>query len=281
MVGFAMKTLKGKHNCYAPGTGNVCSGGANRLLGTVLPAVLFLFVSAEAAVVITPSGQTFTEGGTGNFFPFSLGQDTSEVPSGTQRYQQVYNASEFSGLVPGGEFITQLAFRPDIDGNFAGPFTATLPSIRIDLSTVAAGADGLSSTFANNVGANDTIVYGGVTGAALSISSSFTGPVNGPKNFDIIINLTTPFFYNPAAGNLLLDVRNFGGGSTALFDAQATPSDSVSRVATMGSGVGSPTADLNDTLGLVTKFTTAVPEPGALGLIGAGLLGLRFWRPQR
>src|SRR5207249_8841041 len=94
--------------------------------------------------------------------------------------------------------------------------TSTLPDIQIDLSTTSAGDDGLSTTYANNVGADDTVVF---TRGALTLSSAFTGPPDGPKDFDIIITLTTPFLYNPALGNLLLDVRNFGGGFTTVLDA--------------------------------------------------------------
>jgi hypothetical protein len=69
-----------------------------------------------------------------------------------------------------------------------------------------------------------------------------------------LIPLTTPFWYNPAAGNLLLDVRNSGGGSSASFDAVSTTSDSVSRV--FGS-VTNVTGSTNS-LGLVTEFTLGV-----------------------
>ncbi len=234
-------------------------------------AAALLASTVKAAVIVTPSGQSSTGGNYGNAAPFDiLGLEPS------QRYQQVYSASEFSGLRAGGEFITQIAFRPN--ASLGAAFSRTLPDIRIDLSTTSSGPDALSYTFASNVGADDTIVYGGPTGSALSLSSSFAGPSGGPMNFDIIINLTTPFFYDPAAGNLLLDVRNFGGGATTLFDAQMTAGDSVSRVGTWFSfGVDSPTANFRDTLGLVTQFTT-VPEPTAPGFLGLGLLGLSLFR---
>ena len=57
--------------------------------------------------------------------------------------------------------------------------------------------DGLNPcNFANNVGADDTIVHSG----SLFLSSAFTGPAGGPKGFDILIHLTTPFTYDPASG---------------------------------------------------------------------------------
>jgi PEP-CTERM motif len=110
----------------------------------------------------------------------------------------------------------------------------------------------------------------------LSLSRSFTGPAGGPMDFDVVITLTTPFFYNPAAGNLLRDVRNFGGGTTTVLDAESTTGDSIGRVHTTSSspgGVNSPNAGHGDSAGLVTQFTYTVPEPAAacLVVIGAGL----------
>ena len=235
---------------------------------------LSVLTASRAATITAPNGLTSVEGNEANLLPFNIGADAQSVPSGTERYQQVYAAGQFFALQPGGEFITQIAFRPD--ANFgASAFSSTLPRIRIDLSTTLAAPDGLSTVFASNVGGNNTVVFGGLTGAPLALSSSFTGPAGGPKNFDIVINLTTAFFYNPAAGNLLLDVRNFGGGLTVYFDAAYTPGDAVSRVGTYNIGnVGSATADFLDTVGLVTRFTTSAPapEPASAALLGLGSL---------
>jgi hypothetical protein len=157
-----------------------------------------------------------------------------------------------------------------------------LPSIRIDLSTTTQAPDGLSLTFANNIGANNTTVFGGPTGALLSLSSTASGQ---PRNFDVTINLSVPFLYNPSLGNLLLDVRNFGGGGTNVFDAEETLGDSVSRIVTSNSGVNSATADFGDSVGLVTQFTfVGVPEPSAMLLVGtsaASFWGVRLRRRAR
>ncbi len=225
--------------------------GALLLLGAINPA------HAIEPTVVVPNSARTTEGNSNNGYPFDLGQTGLT----SQRYQQVYAASQFGG----GGLITQIIFRPDA---FAGQaFTSTLPDIQIDLSTTSAADDGLSSTYADNVGADDTVVF--VRGA-LTLSSAFTGPPDGPKDFDIIITLTTPFLYNPALGNLLLDVRNYGGGTTTFFDAVFTTGDGVSRVYNqdVNSGTGS-----TDTEGLVTGFVI-VPEPSsaALSLAGGGTL---------
>ena len=192
---------------------------------------------AQTSVVV-PNAQAAAEGNSNNDAPIV----------GAQRYQQVYASSQFSGPIQ----ITEIRFRPDaFSGN---PFSTTLSDIQINLSTTAAAPDGLSTTYANNVGADDTIVY---ARGPLSISSSDTGPVGGPKDFDIIITLTTPFNYNPASGNLLFDVRNYGGGTTTPFDAQSTSGDSVSRLTNLDVNGATGSAD---TLGLVAQFIGPGPS---------------------
>jgi hypothetical protein len=157
--------------------------------------MLLFAVRTALGGVIVPNSLATVEGNENNCFPFGFCEG-----NGTMRYQQVYASSQFSGPI----LIGQILFRPD--ATFGGGFSALLPDIQIDMSTTREAADALSTTFADNVGPDDTIVY---ARGALPLFSSFTGPAAGPKTFDITINLTTPFLYNPAAGNLLLDVRNY------------------------------------------------------------------------
>jgi len=74
--------------------------------------------------------------------------------------------------------------------------------------------------------------------------AGFTGPAGGPKDFDILIHLATPFVYDPAEWPICSWTSgNFTGGVTTRFDAVITAGDAVSRIATVDSGVNSPTAD--------------------------------------
>ena len=217
--------------------------------------------------VVVPNAFANVPGDTNNGFPFNLGSFTSS----TQRYQQVYASNQFSAIsVP--TFISAISFRVATDGS-GSAFSSTLPSIQINLSTTSATPSSLSSTYSDNIGGNDAQVYSG----ALTLSSTNTG---SPPNFDITITLQTPFLYDPVSGNLLMDVRNFGGGSTTQFDA-INSDPSVERV--WNNDVTSPTGSV-DGLGLITQFTfTAVPEPTTWALIGVGSLGtgVYAWRKKQ
>lgn len=208
--------------------------------------------SAQTSLVVVPSSLVTLEGNSNNSFPFNIGPLSGFPFFTSMRYQQVFAASEFASLA-GPRSITRIAFRPDASNGSA--FTGTCPFIQINLSTTGATPDGLSTVFANNIGGDDTVVFSG----ALSLSSADTGPVAGPKAFDIAINLQYTFLYNPAAGNLLLDVRNFSGCPTTPFDAHAVRGDSTSRLfSTNPNGVNDSTGAAV-TSGLVAQFT-AIPD---------------------
>ncbi len=214
---------------------------------TALSLTLF-FIAAPtfAETIVIPNSLATVEGDTENEFPFS-------VPF-SMRYQQVFAAQEFTP--PSTPMsITQISFRPDSENG--NPFDTTLTNIQINLSTTSAVPAGLSLTFADNVGSDDTVVFSG----SLSLSSADTGPPGGPKDFDIIINLQTPFLYDPDSGNLLLDVRNFDGGTTTSFDS--ADAGSIYRVYTFApEDATSPTAQQASSQGLVAQFTaTRVARP--------------------
>jgi hypothetical protein len=220
---------------------------------------------AKADLIVVPNANAAVAGNTDNRFPFLV--------NGGMRYQQVFAASQFAAL-GGPQLVTDMALR---NGIFvAQPFTATIASIQIALSTTALAPDALSATFANNIGADNKQVFSG----SLTLSST-NGP--GPGNthvFDIVIHFDTPFLYDPAQGNLLLDVRNNSGADAFVgsdfFDAVTAAGDPVSRVF---GPEGDPNATVGalDTLGLIVQFGTAstvVPEPSSLVLLSVGGVAL-------
>jgi phosphatidylinositol-3-phosphatase len=196
--------------------------------------------------LVVPNEWSTAQGDAGNLFPF--------FSSKPMRYQQVFEAGQFSRLNPGGGLINRLAFR----GHGPGiPFTGTIAQLQVNLSTTSRTPDGLSSIFAENVGADDTQVFSG----ALQTAVTSTGD---PSNFEIVINFSTPFYYDPGKGNLLLDVRNLQGGTEVPpidqeMDGTSVTGDSVSRVYNYGDA-GAATAgqtggvDEKDSYGLITRF---------------------------
>lgn len=216
----------------------------HRMFGLSLLFLIPNFTSAQTIVV--PNSLTNVPGNTANGIPFGLG---------FIRYQQVYSGNELNSQ-GGPVLINQIAFRPD--ESISVPFSATFTNLQVSLSTTSNAVDALSTTFANNTGADDQIVFQG----SWSISSSATGTPT--RQFDVILLLQSPFFYNPAFGNLLLDIRQNSNTSTSMFDADFTNGDATSRVfGSIGNATGS-----SDSLGLVTQFGfTAVPEPQSWALL--------------
>jgi hypothetical protein len=217
-------------------------------------ATAFVCVALLAAI---PAFASVTVGlpadvGTGNCFPFGCAYGGE--------YQQVYNSGQFPGSIT----ITDLQFF-NTQVNFGATSTNT-GNFAISLSTTSADWNTLSPTYANNIGANNTLV--------------FSGSISQPWAFGdtLTINLTTPFTYNPGAGNLLMDVVVSGSGDAGgpiYFDTNGYNGGSFNGNTFLGRVYGAGV--VNSGYGLVTGFSTGVstvPEPGSLALFGSGVIGL-------
>jgi hypothetical protein len=214
--------------------------------------------AATTAQVVVPNALANVEGNSSTSDPFT---------SSSFRFQQVFDASQFSFLGSTSfARIDSISFR--IDGASSDNVLYSFGGASVQLSTTTKSADDLSAVFAENIGADVVTIRNG----AISFGGTFQ-PGSNPQPFGQVIPATTPFFYVPSRGNLLLDIT--AGGGLVLFpgslDAQSTPGDSVSRVFANSEIALSGTAD---SLGLVTRFNlTIIPEPStsALLILGAGM----------
>jgi hypothetical protein len=182
-----------------------------------------------------------------------------------------------SGQLPSNPIeITGISFRA---APGTGRINATIGSLSVYLSTSpnfpntnGSGKTLMSSTFANNVGPDKTLVYSGSN--IVARDTGCTAP--GPCPSDINITFTTPFFYG-AAGPLLIDLfeTNLSGTSGAL-DAQSfpAPGGSVAQVVgPLGSSAG--TFSYQGSIVQLTYFTkvpTNVSQVAAGGAWGTELV---------
>jgi hypothetical protein len=161
---------------------------------------------------------------------------SSATFSVAQRVQQVYGAAEF---LNGPILITGFYWRPAPSDGFA--FRTVVPDIQVNLSTTSKQPDGLSSVFAENVGLDDQVVFKG----PLKLSSHFKDAAGGTKRFDMLVRLQHPFYYDPAQGNLLLDIHNFQGSAASTTDAYGLNGDGGSRAIALDPNA--TTANFTDT----------------------------------
>ena len=123
----------------------------------LLAAFLGSCVTTElrAQVVVVPNSLTTSDG-----------DDSVTTPPGAAslRSLQIHDASQF-GALSGPSFLTQFAFRPDKILGQSGPLSWT--SLRVYASTTSRSVAGLSTTFADNLGTNNVLVFDGTNSVHL------------------------------------------------------------------------------------------------------------------
>ena len=219
----------------------------------ILLPLLSLLAAAGAAG--TAAAQDVTVGGPAdhtNAAPFTVYGYV--LPN---RYQQMYTASAFTEAV----FIDAIRFT-STPASGGMPGTIGNGEYLIRFAVTDAPENGLSTDFDANVdGSVGTFFSGMLTSTGLRIAGA-------------------PYLYDPALGNLLLDITVFSQTTPLGFglDGSRSATDGTSRVFRVDPFFGLPDPVVADALGLVTTFETravaVVPEPATLLLLATGLAGL-------
>lgn len=161
-----------------------------RFASILTASVLAATASAQFNITI-PNGYAAVEGSSSNAFPWGRG-------SAGILMQSVYDSSHFT--LQGITYpilITGLKWRPNtgvalVATNFPTPCSIRCSTSPVDWSTV-------TTTFANQRGADETLCFQG------PVTFPAQPAVTGPTPFGISVPLTTPFLYDPNAGDLNIE----------------------------------------------------------------------------
>jgi hypothetical protein len=224
-LGFSSQKEKQKYKIMENSFSNSNQCG-KRGVGFVLILAVALgscvIIELRAQVVVVPNAVATNDGNA---------SITAPANPGSARVMLLLDASQF-GSLSGPSFLTQLARRADTIPGPSGPRTQIL---RVYASTTSRSVARMSTTFSQNIGTNNTLVFDGTVTVS---TQNLPGPGN-TRQFDIVTRLTSPFFYDPAAGNLLVEVQYFSDDGPSLqWDAVTTADPFVRTII----GPGSPTS---------------------------------------
>jgi len=178
------------------------------------------------------------------------------------QYQQVYANTAFP---------QPIAIRTITFFNTKSPSGSFLYSnYQVSLSTTNKAVGQLSTNLAENIGGDSQVFFSGILSGAATGRFTISG---------------LGFNYNPAAGNLLLDIQR-----TPLLPPSGVGSGGIAFDGLAGTASGTYSWMHNYSplvfpgFGLMTDFSDAVREPGTVALMGAGILSLiviRRWKTKQ
>ena len=215
------------------------------------------------SMLTLPASHGAIEGATSTNVPFGRSTPT--------RVQYVYDAALFSGPVT----ITEVAFR--LDG---GATTSTkVVDVEMSMSTLPTPLIGLGTSFAQNRGADETVV---LPQQLVTLPSHAVGAT--PNGFLAPIALTTPFFYDPSSGGLVLEIVVHGQppGSypldvTYVCDSPMVPVGPASCLQSNGMALGVESATTQVIWGRAWVARAFDAVPGNLVLLALGTRETGVW----
>jgi hypothetical protein len=159
-------------------------------------------IELRAQDVVMPNTLATNDGNT------SFTAQAGPLPGEGLRSMEIFDASQCA-VLSGPSFLTQFAWRPDPIPGPSGPRTSTL---RIYASTTSRSVAQMSPTFADNLGANNTLVF---DGTVTVVTQNLPGPGN-TRQFDIVYPFTTPL-------NGLVEYLDTNSSAGTTFYRTTTP----------------------------------------------------------
>ncbi|MBK8095576.1 MAG: hypothetical protein IPK26_00605 [Planctomycetes bacterium] len=175
-------------------------------------AVLSVAAGLAAQTITVPPGAGTAEQGSVSVNPFaSSNVSGAGVPN---RMQVVYDAANFAGITTP-VLITRMKFRSNgVAATWAG---GSISNMIVEMSTCPVDYLAMTSTFANNHGADRSTVWNNAVTILPGTSTAATNPnpPGGVMFVDLdLASLGTPFSYNPALGDLVIDFQSAGFAGT-------------------------------------------------------------------
>jgi hypothetical protein len=219
---------------------------------TARPLCIIVLMAAVVALLTLATPTTAVAGpivGTwtgANCYPFSCAASDTRT-----QFQQVYASSAFADPL----IISSISFFQD-PGYLGLMDTA---SYEVSLSTTSSPIQWLDPNWANNIGSNSALFGTYTLGGTMPAVLTLTG---------------TPFYYDPALGNLLMHVNISGltepHGYQSFFKADGSATVTSRMWATGATGLVGGS-------GLVTEFNgaSAVPDGGStLAMLGLAMMAV-------
>jgi len=178
--------------------------------------------------VVLPNGFATTMANTANAFPFA---STATAFPGL-RIQHVYDSGDFTAQnVTYPILVTGLRWRM-ADNSTASWTGGTYANVTISMSTAAVDYLATTTNYATNHGANLAVVYSG----PVTVQPGVGNGVGLPGPYAVSVTLPAPFLYDPALGDLAIEVdnpspaTNWGGGTFATMSTVSSPVPAAKRV---------------------------------------------------
>ena len=220
---------------------------------SAVAATSVVLASLSGALVgqtqVIPSGFAAAEAGSSATNPWN-------VLTQTQRIQYCYDSSYFTAAgITGPVVITGMRWRANAAAATSTWTGGVFQEVQVDMSTTASNYNALGTVLDANHGSNRT----NVRSTPVSVSPGSGNGTGIPGQWYVNVPFDAPFFYNPTAGDFLMDLKtgSWSGGSSfsSDLDFNATTVTGSRVLATSASGFASGT--LANGYAPVVEFTYA------------------------